>query len=60
MLWISTDAGELVGAFVPFHVVVLAVRLEDVLDNVLEGVCSDQTSGGAWVDEESMDDFAFY
>ena len=44
----------------PFHVVVFAVRLEDVLDNVLESVCSYQTSGGARVDEESMDGFAFY
>ena len=60
MLWVSTDAGELVGAFVPFHVVVFAVRLEDVLDNILESVCSYQSSGGARVDEESMDGFAFY
>ena len=60
MLWISTNAGELVGAFVPFDVVALAMRLEDIWDDVLQGVGSYQASGSARVDEESMDGFAFY
>ena len=59
-LRICADAGEFVGAFVPFGVVMLAVRLEDVLINVHQSVCSYQTSGSARVDEESMDGFAFY
>ena len=56
MFWISTDACELVGAFVPFDMVMLAVRLENILDDVL----SYQASGSARVDEESMNDFTFY
>ena len=60
MLCISTDACELVGALVPFEVFVLAVRLENMLDDVLQRVGSYQASGCARVDEESMDGFTFH
>ena len=36
-----------------------ALRLEDVLDDVFERVCSYQSSGGAGVDEESVDSHSF-
>ena len=60
MLCICTDAGEFVGALVPFDLVVFAVRLENMFDYVLQSVSSYQASGSARVDEESMDDFAFH
>ena len=60
MLCISTDAGEFVGTFVPFDLVIFAVRLENMVDYVLQSVSSYQASGSARVDEESMDDFTFY
>ena len=43
----------------PFDLVMFAMRLQNVLDDVLQSVCSYQASGGARVDEESMDDLAF-
>ena len=42
----------------PFDLALFAMWLQDVLDDVLQRVCSYQASGGARVDEESMDDFA--
>ena len=59
LLLFSTDACEFVGAFVPFDLVLFAMRLQNILDDVLQRVGSYQASGGARVDEESMDDFAF-
>ena len=44
----------------PFDLVVFAVRPENMVDYVLQSVSSYQASGGARVDEESMDGFAFY
>ena len=44
----------------PFDVAVFAVRLEDMLDDVLQSVGSYQASGSARVDDESVDSFAFY
>ena len=43
----------------PFDLVLFAMRLQNVLDDVLQRVGSYQASGGARVDEESMDDLAF-
>ena len=44
----------------PFDVAVFAVRLEDMLDNVLQCVGSYQASGSARVDDESVDGLTFY
>ena len=44
----------------PFDVAVFAVRLEDMLDDVLQSVGSYQASGSARVDDESVDSLAFY
>ena len=43
----------------PFDVSVFAVRLEDMLDDVLQSVGSYQASGSARVDDESIDGLAF-
>ena len=59
-MWISTNACELVGALVPFKVFVLAMWLENMLDNVLQRISSYQALGCARVDEESMDGFTFH
>ena len=54
-LRICADAGEFVGAFVPFHQVVHAVRLEDVVDDVVQRVRADQAFGRTWVYEDAID-----
>ena len=52
--------GSALMPFAQFYVVVLAVRLEDVLNNVLQSVGSYQASGSARVDDESVDSLTFY
>ena len=54
-LRVCADACELVGAVVPFHQVLHAVRLEDVVNNVIQSVRADQAFGRTRVYEDAID-----